>query len=116
AIQPNGLPRRLPPRLPRCRQLRVRDMFRWFENRLDPFPPGDPVEPPRTLIGFCLHFTKGAWPYIAVAAVFNTAIALAEVGMFAFIGSIVDWLAVQDRETFLATEGWKLAMMAVVIT
>ena len=46
---------------------------------------------------------------------FNTAIALVEVGMFGFLGSIVDWLSAQNRETFLATEGWKLAGMAFVV-
>ena len=90
-------------------------MFRWFEKRLDPFPPEEPVEPPKTLVAFCLHYTSGAWPYIAVAAMLITAIALAEVCMFGFLGSIVDWLSVQNRETFLQTEGWKLAGMAFVV-
>ena len=90
-------------------------MFRWFEKRLDPFPPQEPVEPPKTLIAFCLHYTRGAWPYIAVTGLLITAIALAEVWMFGFLGSIVDWLSVQNRETFLQTEGWKLAGMAFVV-
>jgi ATP-binding cassette subfamily B multidrug efflux pump len=90
-------------------------MFRWFESRLDPFPPQEPVEPPKTLIAFCLHYTRGAWPYIAGAGLLITAIALAEVWMFGFLGNIVDWLSVQNRETFLQTEGWKLAGMAFVV-
>lgn len=90
-------------------------MFRWFENRLNPFPPEEPIEPPKTLVGFCLHYTKGAWTYIAIAAVLMSAIALAEVWMFSFLGSIVDWLSAHDRETFLQIEGWKLAGMAFVV-
>jgi ATP-binding cassette subfamily B multidrug efflux pump len=90
-------------------------MFRWFENRLDPFPAQEPVEPPKTLVAFCLHYTRGAWPYIAGAGLLITAIALAEVWMFGFLGNIVDWLSVQNRETFLETEGWKLAGMAFVV-
>ncbi|MET0577008.1 MAG: ABC transporter transmembrane domain-containing protein, partial [Mesorhizobium sp.] len=90
-------------------------MFRWFEKRLDPFPAEEPVEPPKTLVAFCLHYTKGSWPYIVVAAMFNAAIALTEVGMFGFLGNIVDWLSAQNRETFLQTEGWKLAGMAFVV-
>jgi ATP-binding cassette subfamily B multidrug efflux pump len=90
-------------------------MFRWFEKRLDPFPAQEPVEPPKTLVAFCLHYTKGSWPYIVVAAIFNSAIALAEVGMFGFLGNIVDWLSAQNRETFLQTEGWKLAGMAFLV-
>ena len=90
-------------------------MFRWFESRLDPFPPQEPVEPPKTLIAFCMHYTRGAWPYIIVDAVLIAAIAIAEVWMFGFLGRIVDWLSVQNRETFLQTEGWKLAGMAFIV-
>ncbi|MBU0585504.1 MAG: ABC transporter ATP-binding protein/permease [Alphaproteobacteria bacterium] len=90
-------------------------MFRWFEARLDPFPPQEPVEPPRTLVAFCLHYTRGAWPYIAVSALLTSLIALTEVWMFGFLGSIVDWLSVQNRETFLQTEGWRLAGMAAIV-
>ena len=100
--------RPVPRRLTAARSIahsKVSFMFRWFETRLDPFPAEEPVEPPKTLLAFCLHYSRGAWPYIAIAAVFNTAIALAEVGMFGFLGRIVDWLSAQNRETFLQTEG-----------
>jgi ATP-binding cassette subfamily B multidrug efflux pump len=90
-------------------------MFRWFEKRLDPFPSEEPIEPPRTLVAFCLHYTRGAWPFIAVSATLTAIVAFAEVWMFGFLGSIVDWLSVQNRETFLQTEGWKLAGMALVV-
>ena len=90
-------------------------MFRWFEQRLDPFPAQEPVEPPRTLVAFCFYYTRGAWPYIAATGLLITAIALAEVWMFGFLGRIVDWLSAQNRETFLQTEGWKLAAMAFVV-
>ena len=33
--------------------------------------------------------------------------------MFGFLGRIVDWLSAQNRATFLQTEGWKLAGMAL---
>ncbi|MEW6633759.1 MAG: ABC transporter transmembrane domain-containing protein, partial [Pseudomonadota bacterium] len=90
-------------------------MFRWFEKRLDPFPAAEPVEPPKTLVAFCVHYTRGAWPYIAVDAVLVAAIALAEAWMFGFMGRIVDWLSAQNRETFLQTESWKLAGMAFIV-
>ena len=48
-------------------------LFSWFERRLDPFPAAEPVEPPKTLVAFCLHYTRGAWPYILVDAVLVTA-------------------------------------------
>src|SRR5690606_29068280 len=84
------------------------------ERRLNPFPPEEPEEPPRTLLAFCLHYTRDAWPYIALAAVLVAMIAITEVWMFAFLGNIVDWLSAHDRATFLQSEGWKLAGMAFV--
>ncbi|QKD02255.1 ABC transporter ATP-binding protein [Mesorhizobium loti] len=90
-------------------------LFSWFERRLDPFPAAEPVEPPKTLVAFCLHYTRGAWPYILVDAVLVAAIAIAEVWMFGFLGSIVDWLSAANRETFLQTESWKLAGMAFIV-
>ncbi|MEC9482814.1 MAG: ABC transporter ATP-binding protein [Halomonas sp.] len=90
-------------------------MFRWFENRLDPFPPEEPGRPPDTLVAFCLHYTRGAWPYLALSALLMAAIAITEVWIFGFLGNIVDWLSSQQRETFLADQGWKLAGMALLI-
>ncbi len=90
-------------------------MFHWFEKKLNPFPPEEPVEPPKTLVAFCLHYTRGAWPFIIIDTILIAAIAIAEVWMFGFLGSIVDWLSQQNRETFLQTEGWKLAGMAFVV-
>jgi ATP-binding cassette, subfamily B, multidrug efflux pump len=90
-------------------------MFRWFEQRLDPFPADKPIEPPRTLVAFCWHFTKPAWPFVLIAAITMALIAIMEVWMFGFLGHIVDWLSAQNRETFLQTEWWKLAGMALVV-
>jgi ATP-binding cassette, subfamily B, multidrug efflux pump len=90
-------------------------MFKWFESRLDPFPSEEPEEPPRTLVAFCLHYTKGSWPYLVPSAILMAMIAITEVWMFSFLGSIVDWLSERDRSTFLQEEAWNLAGMAVVV-
>ncbi|WP_378949427.1 ABC transporter ATP-binding protein [Mesorhizobium sp. ANAO-SY3R2] len=90
-------------------------MFRWFESRLNPFPPDKPVEPPKTLVAFCWHFTKPAWPFVLIAGITMALIAIMEVWMFGFLGNIVDWLSAHNRETFLQTEWWKLAGMALVV-
>ena len=90
-------------------------IFRWFESRLNPFPSEEPVEPPRTLVAFCLHFTKGAWPWLVPSAILTALIAATEVWMFSFLGNIVDWLSDANRATFLSDEGWRLAGMAMVV-
>jgi len=86
-------------------------MLSWFERRLDPFPSDPPVLPPRTLLGFCLFYIRGAKRWLALMAVLTATIALSEVSLFGFMGSIVDWLSNADRASFLATEGWKLWVM-----
>lgn len=90
-------------------------MFGWFERRLNPFPIEAPTMPPRGLVKFCLHYTKGAWPWLCVMAVCTALIAIMEVSLFGFLGTIIDWLTQTGRETFLATQGWKLAFIALVV-
>jgi ATP-binding cassette subfamily B multidrug efflux pump len=90
-------------------------IYSYFESRLDPFPNDEPQEPPRTLLAFCTHFTQGSWFWIAMSAILMALIAITEVWMFAFLGNIVDWLAVQDRSTFFSQEGFKLVGMAAIV-
>ncbi len=90
-------------------------MFKWFESLLDAFPAAEPQEPPKTLVAFCLYYTRGAWPAIIAMAVLTSLIAIIEVTLFGFLGNVVDWLSSQSRETFLANEGWRLAMISLVV-
>jgi ATP-binding cassette subfamily B multidrug efflux pump len=90
-------------------------MFRWFENRIEAYPQNDPVEPPKTLLAFCLHYSHGAKKWLAAMTLMGAGVAILEISLFGFMGSIVDWLGTADRETFLANEGWKLAGMAVLL-
>jgi ATP-binding cassette subfamily B multidrug efflux pump len=90
-------------------------LFQWFEKRLDPFPAEEPNEPPKTLLAFCLHYTRGAWPYILASAALTAAIGAIEVWLFGWMGQVVDWLSHQNRETFMQNEGWTLIGLAVII-
>ena len=90
-------------------------MLRWFETRLDPYPAVATTQPPRTLYAFCRHYTRGAEPWLILMALLTTAIAVTEVSLYAFTGSIVDRLSSHTPATFLQEEGWKFAMMAVVV-
>lgn len=90
-------------------------MFRWFENRLDPFPPVEPTQPPKGFFAFCYHFTKGSEKYLIAVAILMAMIAIIEVWLFGFLGSIVDWLSEQERSSFLANEWVKLAGMSAIV-
>jgi ATP-binding cassette, subfamily B, multidrug efflux pump len=87
-------------------------VFKWFETRLEPYPLDDPAQPPKGLVAFCLHFCQGAKRWLIAMAVLGAGVALGEIMLFSFMGSIIDWLGTADKATFLADEGWKLALMA----
>lgn len=90
-------------------------MFAWFENRIDPFPPEEPTQPPHGLAAFCWHYSKGIWPYLAAITVLGMVIATIEIMIFGFVGNVVDWLSNAERENFIEREGGKLMWMGTVI-
>ena len=90
-------------------------MLRWFESRLDPYPKGDPAEPPKGLLEFCLHYSNGAKRWLILMALSAALVAIGEIIIFGFIGDVVNWLADADPNTFLETDGWKLGLMGAMI-
>jgi ATP-binding cassette subfamily B multidrug efflux pump len=90
-------------------------MFKFFENRIAPFPTDPPSRPPASLWAFCWHYTRGVWPWLLLMSLLVTAIALIEVALFGFLGDVVDWLSTADRETFLEQEGDKLWFIGAVV-
>lgn len=90
-------------------------MFSWFENRLNPYPPEDPVLPPKGLVAFCWHYTRPAAPWLLLLGICSMLIAVGEVLLYQFLGNIVDWLSVADRATFLEMEKGRLIWMAALL-
>ncbi|MCX8996590.1 ABC transporter ATP-binding protein/permease [Rhizobiaceae bacterium BDR2-2] len=89
-------------------------MFRWFEQRLDPYPSGTPTTPPQGLVAFCWHYTKPAAFWLFALGLLSLGIAVAEAMLYSFLGNIIDWLSSADRATFLQDEGGKLVVMGCV--
>ncbi len=90
-------------------------MFGWFESRLNPYPPEEPTVPPKTLFGFCWHYSKPAAPWLIIMSVCTALIAIGEVALFQFLGNMVDWLSSADRESFLAAESGRLFWMGALV-
>lgn len=89
-------------------------MFSIFEKFVEAFPPQEPGQPPRGLLAFCRHYTKGSeWPLL-VMSVLTATIAILEVVLFGFMGQLVDWLASKDRTTFWEEESGTLLLMGLV--
>ena len=80
-------------------------MFRFFETRVEPFPPDSPVKPPNTLFAFCWLYSRSVAGWIVLMAALSALIAVGEVALFGFLRSIVDWLTESDRAGFFEREG-----------
>ncbi len=90
-------------------------MLRWFENRVDPFPVQPPVQPPATLFAFCMHYVRGSGKWLLLMAVATALIAIAEVALYAYVGSLVDRLGASTPQTFLDSEATRLIGMALLV-
>lgn len=90
-------------------------MFRFFEQRIDPYPKDEPTTPPRRLIPFLLHYSRPLLPWLLAMSVLTAAISVLEIVFFDFMGQLVDWLGKADRAGFMATHGGQLLSMAVLV-
>ncbi|MGI9351792.1 MAG: ABC transporter ATP-binding protein [Rhizobiaceae bacterium] len=90
-------------------------MFSYFESLINPYPAEIPKRPPNTLMAFFWHYTKSCWKILAVMTLTVAIFSIVEVYLFAFLGSIIDWLSTANRETFLQDESYQLWFMAAVI-
>ncbi|GLQ94034.1 ABC transporter ATP-binding protein [Dyella acidisoli] len=89
-------------------------IFRWFESLIDAFK--DPVDtmPPKSVGRFYMFYLAQVWPVFAVAVVVGFAVALVEVSLFGFIGSIVDMAKGAPAKDFFALHGRELLWMGFV--
>ena len=90
-------------------------MYAFFENLLKPFPPELPAKPPANLFAFCVHYTRGVWPWIFLMSLLVAIVAAIEVMLFSFLGNVIDWLAEADKSTFLEKEGDTLIIIGAVV-
>jgi ATP-binding cassette subfamily B multidrug efflux pump len=90
-------------------------VFTFFEKLLKPFPAQIATRPPATLFAFCLHYTRGVWPWLFLMAFLVAVVSVLEVLLFGFLGNLVDWLTNADKNNFLENEGSKLFWVAIII-
>jgi ATP-binding cassette, subfamily B, multidrug efflux pump len=74
--------------------------FKWLEGRVDSFPSGEPDMPAASTWGFIRHYSKPFYPLLFAGFLFSVAIAILEVRVFAYVGTLVDALGTANRETF----------------
>ncbi|HVZ14279.1 MAG TPA: ABC transporter ATP-binding protein [Bauldia sp.] len=90
-------------------------IFRFFENRIDPFRPHDPSMPPPSLYRFYWHYTKQVWPVLVALMAVGLFVSLIEVSIFRYTGELVDVLGHTTPANMLRDYGWTFAWMAFVV-
>jgi len=88
-------------------------VFRWFEERVPPYPEEPPATPPQGFFAFMWACSAGLRPYLLGMTLCTAVIGVFEAMLFAMLGRIVDWLAavepsrlwVEHRGTLLALAG-----------
>ena len=88
-------------------------MYSFFENLLKPFPNQEPGTPPKSLVGFCIHYAQGSRRHFLALAAFTALPAIIEVSLYGFAGDIVDWLQEQDRETLFKGKSGSTLMLSL---
>lgn len=83
----------------------INGVFRFFENRIDPFVQRDDYEPPDTFFGYVWYYVgQVRWAFLALL-IFGFLTAIVEALMFSYVGQLVDLLTAFDQETGRQT-GW----------
>ena len=88
--------------------------FKWFENLVLPFTDEPPTKPPAKTLAFIWHYTKPFKWLLVTGIVVSIIMAVIELAIFGFIGSLVDWLASAERENFLATHLGEIIFMGIL--
>ena len=68
-------------------------MYRWFEQRVTPYPEARPAAPPQGFFAFLWACSEGLRPYLIGMTLCTAVIGAFEALLFAMLGGIVDWLA-----------------------
>ncbi len=101
--------------------------FRRFERAIDPVaPPGDPAArlfgvpvpetaPPKSLVGFYLHFARQARVLFGALFLAGLVVALLDLLIPLFIGRVIGLLEAHGPGRLFAEAGWTLAGMAAVL-
>ncbi len=89
-------------------------IFRWFESLIDAFK--DPADgmPPSSVWRFYAVQLRQVWPLFAAALVVGFVVAIIEVSLFGFIGSIVDMTKGAPAADFFQLHARELLWMAFV--
>lgn len=90
-------------------------MFSFFEKLIKPFPIEEPSQPPKGVLSFCLHYSRGIESPLLLMTMLTATLAILEVSLFGFMGELVEWLATKNRDTFWQEESSTLITMGFIV-
>ena len=90
-------------------------MRSWFERLIAPLKDAPVKRPPDTLVAFYRHFLSPVKGTIVAVLVISLVTAVTEMGLFVFLGWIVDRVTTTPKDMFFARYWPELAAMAVVV-
>ena len=91
-------------------------MFRYFENLIDPYceyPITD--SPPQTLWSFIWDYCQPFRRVFAITGILTMVSALIEIWLIAYLGRLVDTLTDANPETYWATYGLEMGLLAAFL-
>jgi ATP-binding cassette subfamily B multidrug efflux pump len=89
-------------------------IFRWFESLIDAFKEPSDAMPPQSVWRFYAFYLRQVWPAFLATIVVGFGVAIVEVALFGFIGSIVDLTKAPPTADFFHQHGRQLIGMAMV--
>jgi ATP-binding cassette subfamily B multidrug efflux pump len=98
-----------------CCPPKDRSLFRWFENRVTPYPEAAPEAPPKGFFAFLWACSEGLRPFILVMTLCTAIIGAFEALLFAMLGRIVDWLSVVQPSQLWIEERGSLLLLAGIL-
>ena len=92
-------------------------LFRFFENRIAPYPGAEPEPPPQGFFAFVWRCTQGMRGWIALLTCTSALLAVYEALLFAILGRVVDWLSsISPLDFWQAQRSTVLAIAAVLLS
>ncbi|QJD70790.1 ABC transporter ATP-binding protein [Marinobacterium sp. LSUCC0821] len=90
-------------------------MFKLFERFTNPYPETKELQPPNSLLAFCLYYSRGFKVPLALLSLATATIAILEALLFSFMGDLVDWISIYKPDQLFAEKGDSLWLMAAIL-
>jgi ATP-binding cassette subfamily B multidrug efflux pump len=90
-------------------------VFKLFERFTNPYPETKELQPPNSLLAFCLYYSRGFKVPLALLSLATATIAILEALLFSFMGDLVDWISIYKPDQLFAEKGDSLWLMAAIL-